>query len=664
MIWVYEELLGLILELIGAILTAVSDSVLSAFSLDASMFNAYIPFFANAEALIKDFGMALCTFIALIALIKNQLVLIFDEYEEPIPLALKYMFALVFCTFSKQIIDIEFQFFTGFYEGLMDLETFRDWSTTFVNSFGVGEAVGKAGTVTALLAGAFATGAWAHLAIAGLLLAVFIIMSLTVEFFKLLLEMAERYIVIHLGIVFSPLCACTVITKNSQKIFWAYLKTIFSQLLLMCMNVIFVKGALQCMLTAAQPEFLNAQGKKAGGIIVWFIFTMAFMRAGTAIDSYMRSLGLDVVQTGGSLLDAITGAAQSMFYMGRTIGGIKGGMQALVGSAGRAFSNMGTRTGIDAFSNIGSKLQGQAPSMPSGVASAIKNLEKGAMDASLFDGKKISSGIAQGLSQSLPKGAVNAAFGSLAKEIGNMDGASFTAQDKKLFGDLGDGRSFELSKEETPGATSITDAAGNEWWLSSTGSVPLSSNIGEVGSTQSIADMCGVDADMVASGIANGAYDAEDIMATNEGNGYFPLTNSDGDDLGSLNPDGNGYNFISAPEFSAYNEAVKRGVGANTQVRALLGEGYSDFSSRVLDMGGENLMVQSCEVNNGVSTIKTSDQSIYKILPSSQYTGKGGHEIPYGGSKGILVECNASGAIPKSVHRRNISSDKHNYSNQ
>lgn len=652
MIWVYEEALGLILELIGTIFTSVSNSVLSAFSLDTTMFYAYIPYFKDAEELIMHFGKALCTIIALVVLVKNQLVVIFDEYEEILPLGLKYIFALILCTFSKKLIEVEFTFFSGFYKSLINLDSVQDATLTFVNAFGAEDGI------STLIGGALiATGAGTHLAMAGVLLAVIMISMITVSFFKILLETSERYIVINLGMVFSPLCACCIVSKNTMKIFWAYLKTVFSQLLLMCMNIIFIRGALQCLQTAAQPQFEISPGHKAGGIIVWFIFTMGFMRAGLAMDSWMRSLGLDVVQTGGSLFDSITGAAQSMFYMGRTIGGVKGGISALGGGMGKTISNMGARMNNDAIQNFGNRMQ-EASATRNGITSAYvkaaeKNLAKGADNSNLYDGKKIAGGIANGLSAPLNANAIKGTFGELSN-IPNLDNGKFMAQDGKLTGDLGDGRAFELSKEPTDGAVSITDAAGNEWWMQSTGDLPLSCDIGDVGDSQSLSDMCGIDASTVAGEIGDGTMSPDDIMATNQGNGFVTLADASGNNLGSLNPDAEGYNYIASPNFSAYNEALERNVSPDTQMRSILGSGYSDFSSIALDNGSEHMRVEECSVSNGVTTVKTSDQSMYKILPSSEYTGNGGHEISYGGSKGILVECNAAGKLPKSVHRRNV----------
>lgn len=660
MIWVYEELIGLVIEIVGAIFSVVSESVLSAFTLDPAMFDYYIPYFSDIQDLIQKFGIALCTFIALIVVVKNLFVMIFEEYEEPFPLALKYTAALLFCIFSKQIVQWEFNFFSGFYQSLIDVDSsankltdfFSQTNSTSIEKEGIGAAVATALGALNL----------SHLVIVALTIVLVIIVMLSTSYFKLLLEVAERYIVISLGMIFSPLIGCTIISKNTIKIFWSYLKMIFSQLLLMCMNVIFIRGALQCMGTAATPAFTNASGEKVGGIFIWFIFTMAFMRAGTAMDSYMKSLGLDVVQTGGSLFDAISGAASSLFYMSRSIGGIKGGLGAAGQAIGSGIGKFGTRIGNEAIAGFGNKMasaSGNGLHGNDGIAAATRkaaenNLAKGAADASLYKGDTIANGVKNGLFQPLSSDAVNAAFPDVKESVSGMEDGKFEAGNGGLTGDLGNGKKFSLSQNESDGAVGITDAAGGQWWMKSTGDVPLTSNIGDVGETQSLADMCGVDASDLAKTIADGSIAADSIMGTNEGNGFISLADAAGNDLGSLNPDADGYNFIAAPNFSGYEEATEKGLNANTQTRALLGSGYSTLSSVALDKGGENCDIRECSVTNGVTTIKTSDQSIYKVLPSSQYTGNGGHSIDYGGSKGILVECDAVGRIPKSVHRRNI----------
>lgn len=649
--WVYEELVGIVLEFIGGLFALVTDEVLSAFSLDTAMFDAYVPFFSQAQSSLIYFSIALCVFVFLMALIKNQFVLVFGDYEEPLPLCLKFIFALIFCLNAKKIINLEFQLFADFYIKLINLDAAQDCVKTFVNSLGIGDAaaLGIGLTITTLLG---TTGiVFAALTLVASIILIVVAAMISVSFFKLLLETAERYVVINLGLNFSMLVGCTIITKNGQRIFLSYLKTVFSQLLLLCLNVVFIRGTLQCLATAAQPEFTNGVGEQSGGFITWFVFTMAFMRAGMAIDSYARSMGLDVVQTGGALFDSITGAAQSMYSMGRTMGGFKGGIMAAQGALGKGLESFGAKVGNETMQNFGQKMQSPSGKMANGIAAAVSDLKKGA-NSGIYNGATIAKGVAGGLTGNLPAAAASSAFGEL-KNIPGIANANISANDGCLQGDLGDGRSFTLSQNPTSGATGITDASGNEWYLSSTGSVPLSSSIGQVGETQSLSEICGTDAQSIASSIGGG-LSADDITAINQGNGYIELSDASGNTLGSLNPDANDYGFIASPSTTAYEQAISQGMGAETQTRALLGEGYAQFSSLALDRGGENVAVMDCSVSNGVATIKTSDQSMYKILPASEYTGTGGHTISYAGTTGILTECNAKGQIPKSIHRRNV----------
>lgn len=83
---------------------------------------------------------------------------------------------------------------------------------------------------------------------------------------------------------------------------------------------------------AVLPEEIEAAGSKeevAGGIFVWFLCAIAFLKISQKIDSFMSSLGINVGNTGGSMMAELLIAARGFSAVGSAAGG---------GSFGRGFS--------------------------------------------------------------------------------------------------------------------------------------------------------------------------------------------------------------------------------------------------------------------------------------------------------------------------------------
>lgn len=100
--------------------------------------------------------------------------------------------------------------------------------------------------------------------------------------------------------------------------------------------------------TLCQPAFalteeevqaqIDAEGKEAvtGNVFIWFLCAIAFLKVSQKIDSFMSSLGINVGNTGGSMLS-------ELMLTARSISGMKGG-----GGVGKAPSAAGTAKDVGA----------------------------------------------------------------------------------------------------------------------------------------------------------------------------------------------------------------------------------------------------------------------------------------------------------------------------
>ena len=138
----------------------------------------------------------------------------------------------------------------------------------------------------------------------GLLFGIFLIIGIIMmikllkEFFKLFLEIVERYFVFFILLAFFPVTAATISSNNTKRIFQTYLRMVYSQGFLLVINTVFMSIFFSIL----------ANGGWTAGLLN-YLAAFAFLRVCQRIDAYMAQLGLNVVQTGASLFGAIGGSA-------------------------------------------------------------------------------------------------------------------------------------------------------------------------------------------------------------------------------------------------------------------------------------------------------------------------------------------------------------------
>ena len=145
------------------------------------------------------------------------------------------------------------------------------------------------------------------------------------EFFKLMCEAVERYVILGLLTVFSPLCIATAVSGSTNRIFGSWFRMMISQAILMSTNVLFLKGFaggfvawIGYMLgeTSILDNIGNVEGYSSSaalGAVIWLML-VAWLKLGQKIDEYLNMLGLSAAISGGfgtSILGNLRGAAMT-----------------------------------------------------------------------------------------------------------------------------------------------------------------------------------------------------------------------------------------------------------------------------------------------------------------------------------------------------------------
>ena len=356
----------------------------------------------------------------------------------------------------------------------------------------------------------------------GSIIIVIMLITVGVGFFRLLLEAAERYIVINLGFHFSPLAAATITSKNTSRIFWSYLKMILSQLMLMVFNVFFVRGATGMMKgLAGQDTYFQSDSVETaqGGILLWFIFLIAFLKAGQVIDSYMRSLGLDIAQTGRGVMDEITGTTRNMMFAMISAGRMSGGMKGILGRGGRG--SAGSYAAREEAVNAANK--GMAEHVANGTPLNASTMYNGIKNGTYASGETA-------------KAAMNSVVPGI-NQIPGMDHAAVSIGNGKMALNLGNGRTGELSM--TPPVNgkpymTIPTANGSQMYLSNTGKQPFLSQIPKKGEQMGFQEAFGLNAKEMGEHLGLTDESMKGINVAGLGNNCMALTDEDGNILGTM----------------------------------------------------------------------------------------------------------------------------------
>ena len=355
---------------------AVSGLFLNALGTDMTAMEEYFPFIAKAFDVMQYMAWAVLFLITV-----WQLFRIFGgpitEAENPWQLVARSALFAFLIGYAKPIFMLTLDIARAPYTALMDLQmTAEDF--TFA---GLQQVINN-GLVTVV----------SVISIVGLILMLILVISIGWNYFKLLLETVERYIVVGVLCYTSPLAFAMGGSKATNQVFKSWCRMVGSQLLLLVLNVWF----LRAFNSSVGQYVINggALSTGQGSIFLWFFCVLAFLKTAQKFDSYLAAMGLNVAQTGSSM-------GMEMLMAARVLSGAVGSAR----SAGSVFKGGATATGTGAV----------ATGFAAGFASKFKG-NSYVRDAVVEGGSRMGMGGGVGF--------VGRAFGGMAAR----NGATLTAE--------------------------------------------------------------------------------------------------------------------------------------------------------------------------------------------------------------------------------------------
>ena len=379
--WIFEGIVTWISSVMTSLMDAVSGLFLDALGTDMVVMEEYFPFVTKAFGILQYTAWALLFLITVWQLFRAFGGPITDA-ENPLTLVARSILFAVMIGYAQSIFQMTLDIARAPYTALMEV-TMTAEDFTFA---GIEEAL-KNGLVTIV----------ATTSIVGTLLLVILEIALGWNYFKLLLETVERYVVVGVLCYTSPLAFAMGGSKETNSVFRSWCRMVGSQLILLIMNVWFLRA-----FGSSVGQFIGNGGALTNGqgsIFLWLFCALAFLKCAQRFDSYLSSIGLNVAQTGSSM-------AMEMMMAARVLSGVGGGPR----SAGSVFRGSGA---------AGSS----ATSTAAGVASGFANRFKGnsyVRDAVVSGGTRMGAGGSVGF--------VGRAFGGIAARNGaSLSGESIAS---------------------------------------------------------------------------------------------------------------------------------------------------------------------------------------------------------------------------------------------
>lgn len=310
--WIFEGIVGWVASIVSQLFDAVSGLFLEALGTDMTAMEEYFPFVTKAYDVMQVTAWAI-----LILITVWQLFRAFGgpitEAENPWHLVVRGAIFAFLIGYAKPIFSACLSIARAPYTSLMDLSM-------------TGEDFTFAGIEQALTSGL--TTIVSVASVVGLILILILEIALGWNYFKLLLETVERYIVVGVLCYTSPLAFSMGGSKTTNTVFKSWCRMVGSQLLLLVMNVWFLRGFASSMGQFIANGGALTNGK--GSIFLWMFCALAYLKCAQRFDSYLASMGLNVAQTGSSM-------GMELMMAARVITGVGSGAR----SAGSVFSRAG-----------------------------------------------------------------------------------------------------------------------------------------------------------------------------------------------------------------------------------------------------------------------------------------------------------------------------------
>ena len=301
--WIFEGIATWVASVMTQIMDAISGVFIGALGTDMTAMEEYFPFAVSAYTIIQYTAWALLFLVAV-----WQIFRAFSgplaETENPLAILARGAIFGFLIAYTKPIFSLALDIARAPYTALMD-STLDPGDFTFA---GIEQALTNGLTTLVSVS-----------TVVGLILLIILMIALAWNYFKLLLETVERYVLVGVLCYTSPLAYAMGASKATSRVFQSWCRMVGSQLLLLVLNVWFLRA-----FNSSVGQFIANGGALTNGqgnIFLWLFCALALLKIAQKCDSYLAALGLSVAQTGSSMGMEMLMAARVLTGFSRGGGG-------------------------------------------------------------------------------------------------------------------------------------------------------------------------------------------------------------------------------------------------------------------------------------------------------------------------------------------------------
>lgn len=301
--WIFEGIATWVASVMTQIMDAISGVFIGALGTDMTAMEEYFPFAVSAYTIIQYTAWALLFLVAV-----WQIFRAFSgplaETENPLAILARGAIFGFLIAYAKPIFSLALDIARAPYTALMD-STLDPGDFTFA---GIEQALTNGLTTLVSVS-----------TVVGLILLIILMIALAWNYFKLLLETVERYVLVGVLCYTSPLAYAMGASKATSRVFQSWCRMVGSQLLLLVLNVWFLRA-----FNSSVGQFIANGGALTNGqgnIFLWLFCALALLKIAQKCDSYLAALGLSVAQTGSSIGMEMLMAARVLTGFSRGGGG-------------------------------------------------------------------------------------------------------------------------------------------------------------------------------------------------------------------------------------------------------------------------------------------------------------------------------------------------------
>lgn len=265
----FEGIVDWVSGVVTDLMDAVSGLFLNTLGTDMTAMEEYFPFVASAFTVMQYMAWALLFLITVWQLFKAFSGPL-GESENPWTLIFKSALFAILIYFAKPIFLYILNIAKAPYTALMDVVVSKEHFTF-------------AGIEGALRNGL--TNFISMVSVVGEILILILIIALGWNYFKLLLEVVERYIVVGVLCYTSPLAYSMGASQSTSQVFKSWCRMVGSQLLLLIMNVWFLRA-----FNSSVGHYVGAGGALTNGhgsVFLWLFCALAFLKTAQRFDAYI-----------------------------------------------------------------------------------------------------------------------------------------------------------------------------------------------------------------------------------------------------------------------------------------------------------------------------------------------------------------------------------------